>query len=69
MKARRWNKFWANLNGYFWLPCPVCGKHFGGHEWGNSEYSGIRQAEDETRNTGICPDCEKRWARTGFLNI
>lgn len=23
---------WAKLFGYFWLPCPVCGKMFGGHE-------------------------------------
>ena len=23
---------YAKLLGYFWLPCPVCGKHFGGHE-------------------------------------
>ncbi len=24
---------YANLNGYFWLPCPRCGRYFGGHEW------------------------------------
>lgn len=29
----RWlNKVYAILLGYFWLPCPVCGKEFGGHE-------------------------------------
>ena len=29
----RWfAKFWANFNGYFWMPCPVCGRMFGGHE-------------------------------------
>lgn len=26
------HKIYANLFGYFWLPCGVCGKHFGGHE-------------------------------------
>lgn len=29
----RWqHHLWARLNGYFWLPCPVCGEMFGGHE-------------------------------------
>lgn len=22
----------ARAHGYFWLPCPLCGIHFGGHE-------------------------------------
>lgn len=26
------HKFYAWFMGYFWLPCPVCGKEFGGHE-------------------------------------
>jgi hypothetical protein len=31
----RWtHQLWARLNGYFWLPCPVCGEMFGGHESG-----------------------------------
>ena len=25
-------KFWAKLNGYFWLPCPLCDRMFGGFE-------------------------------------
>lgn len=25
-------RLYAFLFGYFWLPCPVCGEHFGGHE-------------------------------------
>lgn len=29
------NKMYANLFGYFWKPCPLCGKMFGGHEAGN----------------------------------
>lgn len=32
-----YHKLYAKLNGYFWLPCPVCGEYFGGHEsTGNS---------------------------------
>ena len=26
------NRIYAFLGGYFWLPCPVCGENFGGHE-------------------------------------
>ena len=25
-------KLYADFFGYFWLPCPICGKFFGGHE-------------------------------------
>lgn len=25
-------KIWADLMGYFWLPCPVCGQYFSGNE-------------------------------------
>lgn len=26
------HKIYARLTGHFWLPCPICGRHFGGHE-------------------------------------
>lgn len=26
------NKIFAFMFGYFWLPCPICGRMFGGHE-------------------------------------
>ena len=26
------NRLFAALFGYFWLPCPACGRMFGGHE-------------------------------------
>lgn len=30
----RWiNRIYAAANRYFWLPCPACGRDFGGHEW------------------------------------
>jgi hypothetical protein len=31
----------AILGGYFWLPCPMCGKPFGGHEAHGSLYYGM----------------------------
>ena len=34
-RLRRWrwlNRLYAYVRGYFWLPCPICGENFGGHE-------------------------------------
>lgn len=34
-RGPRWaHRLWARWTGYFWKPCPVCGRFFGGHEWG-----------------------------------
>ena len=62
MKFRLFNKWFAKFFGYFWLPCPLCGEMFGGHEWQfdniynsaciNTDRVGIRQ--------GICPDCTEK---------
>ncbi len=32
-RPRAAHQAFAYLGGYFWLPCPLCGEHFGGHEW------------------------------------
>lgn len=50
----RWfNCLYASLLAYFWLPCPLCNKNFGGHEWfnGNSLYLG------NGNGVGICSNC------------
>jgi hypothetical protein len=26
------HRLWAHRRGYFWMPCPLCGRDFGGHE-------------------------------------
>lgn len=54
--------FWL---GYFWLPCPLCGKYFGGHEWkdrkGRSSriVDPARSRPGATYRTGICPNCTR----------
>lgn len=54
----RWlNEWYAYLFGYFWLPCPLCGKYFGGHERGNSQYASIPTNKPGSRE-GVCPECE-----------
>jgi len=48
----RWiNWLYACFNAYFWLPCPLCGKKFGGHEW----YASIDNGCGGGR--GVCPEC------------
>lgn len=51
-KLNRWfNHLYAILGAYFWLPCPICGEYFGGHE-----VSGVLL---DTSFSGkcICPNC------------
>lgn len=31
---RLYHHIYAFLNRYFWMPCPLCGRGFGGHEEG-----------------------------------
>ena len=53
MRFRLFNKIYADFKGYFWLPCPLCGKHFGGHEWlDGHDLWGLNGS-----GTGVCPDC------------
>lgn len=60
MKNRLFNKLYAQAFGYFWLPCPICGQEFGGHEWGSGA-AGIPKDGHGTwyggTSTGVCPDC------------
>jgi formylmethanofuran dehydrogenase subunit E len=47
LKFRWCNKIYADILGYFWLPCPICHQMFGGHE-----------ATRHTINDRmVCPDC------------
>ena len=44
------NWVWTTWGGLFWLPCPLCKKNFGGHEWKES-------IGDAFRGEGVCPKC------------
>jgi hypothetical protein len=61
MKQRFLNKVYASIFGYFWIPCPLCGKEFGGQEW--KSYDGKSDSIPSKKNIGagegICPDCTK----------
>jgi hypothetical protein len=32
------HRLYAFTTAHFWLPCPLCGRMFGGHEKGNGHY-------------------------------
>ena len=53
--SRKAQEAYAKLHGYFWLPCPLCGNMFGGHEWGSGSNSSIKISWN--RSKGVCPNC------------
>lgn len=54
-------RLYARANGYFWLPCPLCGEPFGGHEWRDidGKPSVIPVPDSPSLHKGICPDCTR----------
>lgn len=63
--------FIAEVRGFFWLPCPLCGRYLAGFEWRdiNGHMSSI-PASGEGAASGICPQCTaeargcKAWSET-----
>ena len=50
---RSLHKLYAHVFGYFWLPCPLCGRMFGGHEWGTGDYV----MTSWSSGYGVCSNC------------
>ncbi len=48
------HKVYAHVNGYFWLPCPICGRMFGGHEKKGDLMI------DWSRGKAVCSNCIDR---------
>jgi len=49
----RWiNAVYANVLGYFWMSCPICGEKFGGHEPSYTLMQGIGHG------IGVCRNCK-----------
>lgn len=53
-EPRERHRAYARRHGYFWLPCPLCDRGFGGHEI--TEYIHFPDQESHSRR-GICPWC------------
>lgn len=59
----RWlHRLWARLWGFYWLPCPVCGRMYGGHETNAFGHS-IKIADGTWRMT--CPLCPVEYRPMG----
>ena len=52
---RSLNRIYAVANGYFWLPCPLCGEYYGGHEVGSIAV-GVATGEPGIRHL-VCNTC------------
>lgn len=58
------HQWYAALARYFWLPCPLCGNEFGGHEWESIDGKSCsipdpKAPPGSTMRVGICPDCTR----------
>ena len=67
MKKKKRPRFiqwiYAFIHGYFWLPCPICGENFGGHEWAHDLHTGEWLGLYPKMPTGgmaVCPDCVEK---------
>lgn len=56
---RTFHRLYAKIVGYFWLPCPICGRYFGGHEW--QEGCSICSEQKELREAVCSPTCAVRY--------
>jgi hypothetical protein len=54
LPLRQVHKVWAEINGYYWLPCVLCGREHGGHEITDTIPD---PTEGEGRGIVICPYC------------
>lgn len=45
-KLPRWcHRLYAHNKGYFWIACPLCGRHFGGHEDNGTLWTSINRGQ------------------------
>lgn len=57
-QPRQLAKWLADRRGYFWMACPRCGRHFGGHEWMSAdERYGVKCSLSPGVSHGTC--CRK----------
>ena len=51
---RLWQRLVAFFGGYFWIPCDLCGRCFGGHE------PSATLLRTPHRGVGVCLNCKAR---------
>ena len=58
---RRVHRWWAGKHRLFWLPCPMCGREFGGHEhdYLTGRPSSVPDPTSPPCYVLICPPCTR----------
>jgi hypothetical protein len=68
-KPRFLHHSWAFLRGHSWIPCPLCKRRFGSHEWGAGNELWITERD----SVAVCPRCvdeaTKRNAESGYPRV
>lgn len=54
-RFRAFHRAYAAALGFFWLPCPLCGREFGGHQSGKD----IPDPTDPPLYISVCPPCSR----------
>lgn len=57
----------ADLLGYFWLSCDICGNYWAGFEWGNDPNQTLYDPKT-SNGKGICPKCISEAKRRNVAN-
>jgi hypothetical protein len=57
--VRHLHRVFANLMGYFWLPCPICHEPFGRHEWTDTSVGVLTDVPGVTK--GVCTACAEKY--------
>jgi hypothetical protein len=68
------HRWYAQTFGYFWLPCPLCGRPFGGHEWGRTLERPACIITGPGTGTGVCDGCDEvareiNWRTAGLAPV
>lgn len=50
----------AHVGGYFWMPCPLCGRMFGGHEKGGTLMRDMCSGQMTCANSDCMVEAERR---------
>jgi hypothetical protein len=56
--SRLFSQLYALFGGYFWLPCPLCGRMFGGHE-----IADVGLMTDWNYGKSVCKHCADEASR------
>ncbi len=54
---RLWHRLYAFAGAYYWKPCPLCQKYYGGHEEIKGYLEKGSQYWGSQHGIMVCPEC------------